>query len=297
MDISIYAEILNIVLPVFLVIGTGYLFSNYKKIDLKSINDLVVYITTPCLVVTSLSSFPIDITIAGKIFLIAGAVLTVSLIIGLLITKLTNLPYEVYVPPLLFGNTGSMGLSLAFFAFGHAGFNVAIICFVSVTILHYSIGVVILSPRKSPVEIFKLPLIYAAFIGLLISVFEYKMPMSIDRSVELLGDISIPAMMFSLGYKLSELRITTVMVSFLFGSLKIILGFCAGVLFVEIFQLEGITAGVVILQCSMPPAVFNFILADKYNRDSKTVASIIMAGTVLSIIAIPLVLTYLLHYR
>jgi len=297
MEISIYAEILNIVLPVFLVILTGYLFSKYKKIDLKSINDLIVYITTPCLVVNSLSSFPIDLTIAGKIFLIAGSVLTVSMIIGIFITKLTKLPYEVFIPPVLFGNTGSMGLSLAFFAFGYTGFNIAIICFVAVTILHYSIGVLILSPHKNLTEIFKLPLIYSVIIGLLISIFEYNMPTSIDRSIELLGDISIPAMMFSLGYKLSELQITTAKISPVFGFLKIFMGFCAGILFVEVFQLEGVAASVVILQSSMPPAVFNFILAEKYDRDSKTVASIIMSGTVLSIITVPLVLTYLLHYR
>lgn len=155
-------------------------------------------------------------------------------------------------------------------------------------------GIVILNPRKNPLEIFRLPLIYSVVIGLLISISEYNMPSPVARAVDLLADISVPAMIFALGYKLSELQITTVMTSFLFGGLRILLGFCLGVVFVKVFQLEGIVASVMILQSSMPPAVFNFILAEKYDKDSKTVASIIMAGTVLSMLAVPLVLAYLL---
>jgi len=273
----------------------GYLFSKYKKIDLKSVNELVIYITTPCLIVSSLSKFPIDLTVAGKIFLAMAAVLAVSIVVGTIITKLLKLPYEVYLPPLLFANTGNMGLPLTLFAFGQIGFNIGIICVVAMTILHYSIGIVILSSYKKPMEILRLPLIYSTIIGVVISAVEYEIPLPIGRSIELLGDISIPAMMFALGYKLSELKLTRIWLSFLFGALRMFLGFFLGVFFVKVFNLEGVAAKVMILESSMPPAVFNFVLAEKYNQDSKTVASIITAGTILSVIIIPLVLTYLLE--
>ncbi len=189
-----------------------------------------------------------------------------------------------------------MGLPLCLFAFGQTGFNLGIICFVVMTILHYTIGIVILSSYKKPLEVFRLPLIYSTIIGLFISVVEYEIPLPIGRSIELLGDISIPAMMFALGYKLSELKLTKVWLSFLFGSLRIFLGVLLGIFFVKIFNLHGVTAKVLILQASMPPAVFNFVLAEKYKRDSETVASIIIAGTIISIITIPLILTYLLEF-
>lgn len=225
-----------------------------------------------------------------------ASVLIVSMIIVLFITKLLKLPYEVYLPPVLFANTGNMGLPLTLFAFGQMGFNIGILCVVAMTILHYSVGIFILNSYKKPVEIFRLPLIYSTIIGVVISAVEYELPIPIGRSIELLGDISIPAMMFALGYKLSELKLTKIWVSFLFGALRMLLGFFLGVFFVKVFQLEGIAAKVMILESSMPPAVFNFVLAEKYNQDSKTVASIITAGTILSVIVIPLVLTYLLEY-
>ena len=74
-----------------------------------------------------------------------------------------------------------------------------------------------------------------------------------------------------------------------------LVGVMAGVLVVWIFNLSGVVAQVVILQSAMPPAVFNFVLAEKYNQDSKTVASIILAGTILSIITTPVILAFLMN--
>lgn len=293
-DGSIFSEITNIVLPVFIIIGVGYFFSRYKKIDLRSINEVVLYITTPCLIVSSLSKFPIDLTIAGKTFLSIAAVVFLSMVIGLLIIKLLNLQYRVYLPPILFANTGNMGLPLVYFAFGQIGFNVGILCMVAMTILHYSLGVVILSSYRKPLEVFRLPLIYSTVIGILISVINYDMPVVLDRSIELLGEITIPAMIFSLGYKLSELRLSKIWLSFLFGILRIALGVLFGIFFADFFELDGVAAKVVILECSMPPAVFNFVLAEKYKQDSETVASIIMAGTIVSLFVIPFLISYLL---
>ncbi len=173
---------------------------------------------------------------------------------------------------------------------------IAILPRLSVGGMHYTLGILILSSYKKPLEVFRLPLIYATIIGLVISAVEYEIPITIGRSIELLGDISIPAMMFALGYKLSELKLTKIWLSFLFGSMRIFLGFFLGIFFVRLFRLEGISAMVMILQSSMPPAVFNFVLAEKYKKDSETVASIIMAGTIVSLITIPLILTYLLDF-
>ena len=216
------------------------------------------------------------------------------MVIGLAIIKFLKLNYRVYLPPVMFANTGNMGLPLVYFAFGQEGFNIGILCMVSMTILHYSLGIVMLSSYKKPLEVFRLPLIYSTFIGILISVINYDMPIVLDRSIELLGEITIPAMIFSLGYKLSELKISKVWLSFLFGTLRMAVGITFGIFFAELFNLDGLAAKVVILECSMPPAVFNFVLAEKYRQDSETVASIIFAGTIVSLFVIPVLISYLL---
>ncbi len=295
MTLSSIPELANIVLPAFLVIAAGFLFSRTKKIDISSINDLVVYVTTPCLIISSLSDFTMDPSVTAKLFVSISAVIFVTIIIGGALTKALRLDSRVYLPPVVFANTGNLGLPLCLFAFGQYGFNIAILCVVSTMLLHYTVGILILGSGKDLHEIFKLPLIYATVAGIIINSVGFEIPVVIERPVTLLGEITIPAMLFSLGYKLSEMRLSRLWISFLFGSARIFLGVIFGALFVNLFGLKGIEAKVVILECAMPPAVFNFVLAEKYGRDSETVASIIVAGTAVSLLVLPFVISYLVN--
>ncbi len=283
------------VLPVFLIAALGYIFGKRKKIDLSSVNEFVIYLATPALVISSLSHDKIELSLAATVFAAVCIIVGITSVIGYLTIKKMGLPIKVYLSPILFANTGNMGLPLILFAFGETGFYIGILYMVSTTVLHYSVGIMILNYDKSPLEILKLPLIYSAVLGLLISVAEIQVPIAIDRAVHLLGEASIPTMIFALGYKLSEVRLNQVGRSFLFGGMRVLVGVMAGALVVWLFKLEGMVAQVIILQSAMPPAVFNFVLAEKYNQDSKTVASIILAGTIISIITTPIILAFLMN--
>lgn len=282
-------------LPVFLIAGIGYLFGRHKKISLSSVNDFVIYLATPALILSSLSKDPIDINIAGKVFVSVCLIIGGSLIIGVIVIRALKIPIKVYLPPVLFANTGNMGLPLVLFAFGETGFNVAILYMVSTIMFHYTLGILILNYDQRPLEIFKLPLVYSAIAGVLLSVSGLTLPTPVFRAVNLLGEASIPTMIFALGYKLSEVSLNDVNKSFLIGAMRIFFGVSLGVLAVSLFKLEGVAAKVVILESAMPPAIFNFVLAEKYNQDSQAVASIILAGTLVSILTTPAVIAFLIN--
>ncbi|MGD9653162.1 MAG: AEC family transporter [Candidatus Dadabacteria bacterium] len=286
---------MNVVLPVFLITAVGYIFGKKRKINLSAINDFVIYLATPALIISSLSEDPIDLAIAGKVFLSVCIVIGISLVLGLIVIRAMKLHVKVYLPPVLFANTGNMGLPLVLFAFGEAGFNVAILYMVSTTVIHYTLGIYILSYDESPFEVLKLPLVYSAVAGVLLSISGWELPVAIFRSVHLLGEASIPVMIFALGYKLSEVAIKDVGKSFMAGGMRILFGVILGVLSVRLLHLEGVEASVVILLAAMPPAVFNFVLADRYNQDSETVASIILAGTLISAVTTPVIIAFLLN--
>ena len=271
----------------------GFLFGKIKKIDLMPINEFVIYVATPCLMISALSRSPIDLTIAAKVCIAVLIVSGGSLIIGYFTIRFMGLAQRVYLPPVAFANTGNMGLPLVLFAFGPEGFNVGIIYMVATTVVQYTAGVSILSYKESRWEVFKLPLIYSAGLGVWLSVSGWQMPLPVDRAVDLLGQATIPTMIFALGYKLSEINLQDIGKSFFFGGLRIVGGFGLGVLAAFVLGLNGLSARVVMLDAAMPPAVFNFVLAEKYGQNSKIVASIIMAGTVLSAITTPIVLALL----
>jgi malate permease and related proteins len=281
-------------LPVFILSFLGLVFGKFRKIDLSSISEYIIYVATPCLILSSLSKKHIDIVIAGNVLVSVCLIMLFSSVIAMVIIKKLDLHYQTYLPPVLFANTGNMGLPIVYYAFGDEGLTIAILYMVSTTILHYSAGIMIFNLKRSPFELLKLPLIYSAVLGLVISVSGIKLPLSIDRAVTLAGEASIPTMIFALGYKLADLKITNIPLSLLFGSLRIFLGAIFALLVVHLLGIKDLVANVIILQATMPPAVFNFVLAAKYNLNSQIVASVILAGTLISIITLPLIIAYLI---
>ena len=73
-----------------------------------------------------------------------------------------------------------------------------------------------------------------------------------------------------------------------------IMGFSVGLLVSYLFGLEGVARGVVILECSMPAAVFNYMLAMRYQNSPDEVAGLVVTSTLLSFAALPLLLIFVL---
>jgi malate permease and related proteins len=159
---------LSAVIPVFFLVGLGFIFARWKKISLGSITEIIVYLGTPSLVLTSLASKPLY---AGDVIIIFCGILAVYAGVGFLIWLyflVFGFHSRGFVLPVLFMNAGNMGIPLAFFAFGQAGMQRATLIFVIATCLQYSIGLYILNGRSNWLETFRLPLLYAALMGILI---------------------------------------------------------------------------------------------------------------------------------
>jgi predicted permease len=196
--------------------------------------------------------------------------------------------------PVLFMNAGNMGIPLSLFAFGEPGLQRGTLFYVISTLLHYSLGLYILSGRGSAGEIFRLPLIYAAVGGLLFNVAEIQIPEPIFQPLSLLGLSVIPLMLVSLGYRLYSLRSLAWGHSFAGAIIRVVGGFASAYLLVTLLGIEGINRQVILLYGSLPSAVINFMLTEKYSRDPELAASIILFSTVLSLYSVPLVLWFIL---
>ena len=57
-----------------------------------------------------------------------------------IVVKLLKLDLQTYLAPLIFGNTGNLGLPLALFAFGDVGLGYAVVVFAVMAILSFTIG-------------------------------------------------------------------------------------------------------------------------------------------------------------
>jgi hypothetical protein len=285
---------LSPVLQVFFLIAAGFVFAHWKKISLSSVTELIVYLGTPSLVFSSLASKPLY---AGDIAVLLSGILLIFAGVGLLIRLyflLFHFTSRGFALPSLFMNAGNMGIPLALFAFGQAGMQRATLLFVMITFLQYSLGIYILNGRGNWTEIFRLPLIYATLAGLAFNLLQIKLPELLLQPISMLGQATIPFMLISLGYRLHQVE-SLQWGHALGGALvRIVGGFTAANLAVYLIGAQGVNRQVLLLYGALPAAVINFVLTEKYRQDPGLAASIVVIGTFISLLTIPVVLWLIL---
>jgi predicted permease len=285
---------LSPVVPVFFLIALGFTFARWKKINLASLTEIIVYLGTPSLVFTSLAGKPLY---AGEVVILLCGIVTIYAVVALLI-KLYFVVFSFhsrgFALPVLFMNAGNMGIPLALFAFGHAGVQRASLIFVIVTCLQYSLGLYILNGRGNWIETLRLPLIYAALAGLALNLLGTQIPELLMQPVSMLGQATIPMMLISLGYRLHEVE--SVQWGHALGGalLRLVGGFVAAVLSVTLIGAEGVNRQVLLLYGCLPSAVVNFVLTEKYRQDPALAASIVVLSTLISVLTIPLLFWWIL---
>jgi len=284
---------LSAVVPVFVLTAAGYIFARYRKISLEPITEYVVYLGAPALVFTSLATKPLY---AADIAVVTAAALAILAFVGLLIffySLATGFASPGFTLPVLFMNAGNMGIPLTLFAFGEAGLQRGTLFYVVITLVHNTLGIYLLGGGSGAGEIFRLPLIYAAIAGLVCNIFQLKMPEPVFQSLSALGLSVIPLMLVSLGYRLYSIRSLTLGHSIAGAAIRVGGGFAAAYLFTALLGIDGVNRQVVILYGSLPSAVINFMLTEKYGRDPELAASIIFFSTVLCLVSVPFVIWFL----
>ncbi len=135
------------------------------------------------------------------------------------------------------------------------------------------------------------PAIYAAVFGLLLLTTGNTLPLWLGNTVELLAGVAIPLMIIAMGHALGTFTVRRFGISLGMSVLRLVIGFAAGLLLVELLNLEGIMRGVMIIQAAMPVAVFNYLLAARYDRHPDDVAGAIVVSTLISFISLPFLLS------
>jgi predicted permease len=285
---------LSPVVPVFLLVAAGFLFARWKKINLTSVTEIIVYLGTPSLVFSSLASRPL---FAADLAALFAGILLIFAGVGLLIRlyfSIFRFASRGFVMPVLFMNAGNMGIPLALFAFGQPGLQRATLMFVILTLLQYSLGIYILNGRGNWTEIFRLPLIYAAGLGLLFNLAQIRIPELLFQPVAMLGQSTIPIMLISLGYRLRQVESLKWGHALGGALLRIIGGFVAANIAAWSIGADGVNRQVLLLYGALPAAVVNFVLTEKYGQDPALAASIVVISTLISVFTIPIVFWFIL---
>jgi len=291
----VLAEIVAIVVPVYACAAIGFLWvRSGRPFDTAFMSELVMFVGAPCLVFSSLVSQSIDPAVLADML---GAVVLSLFGLGAvaaLVLHLAGLPLRTYLAPMTFGNAGNMGLPLCYFAFGDAGLALGVCYFVVGALLHFTVGQAIWSGRASFGELFRSPLVWSVAFALAVLALDVTVPRWLLRTTTLLGDFTIPIMQLTLGVSLAGLRVAHVQRSLGLSALKILGGAAVGFGVGYGLGLEPLARGVLVLQCAMPVAVFNYMFAVRFDRSPTEVASVIVVSTLIALVTTPILIAQLL---
>lgn len=289
-------SILNVVLPTFVAILIGFLFGRIKKTDISAVVDIAIYIAAPALAFTSMFEKQIILNDALKIWASALMIMFGCGIIAWIVFTIMKQKHSGLYLPISAMNTVNIPFPIIYLAFGNEGLFAATLFYIPNALLIYSIGVYIASKKhwkESVKEVLKVPLIYAALLGLSLNLLRIEVPQLMLGSLEFIGMMGIPLILLILGHNLSKVKITSYPTTFLASFLRMGIGLLLGLLAVNIFSLTGILRSVVILDSAMPAAVFASVLAARYKNEADLVSSVVFVTTIISLAVIPLLLMFL----
>lgn len=291
---ALVTQIISIMFPIVAIVTVGAVMGRASKLKMRTANHLNLDVFVPALVFSSFSdkafslSPHISLALAGlTIVLLAG-------LIALIIAKTTNYSFRTIAPPMMFHNAGNVGLPIMSLAFGKPGLVTGLVLFLVGNLTHYGLGTYILSTGQGIKILLRQTVIWAAIIALAINVSPIEIPTSVMLPITMLGQIAIPLMLFSLGVRIASIDLQEWKIGLLFAVLTPVVGFCLAFILVILFEFTAIQAGSLLLFGTLPPAVMNFLFAERFNQEPQSVASIVLLGNLFAMITLPLALAYVL---
>lgn len=290
-----FTQLLSILAPVYVCVGLGYGWIRMgRRFDTRLITELIAQIGAPCLIFSSLARLEVargDLLEMAWATVLATAGFTIG---GWLLLAAFGLRRTTWLAPIVFGNTGNMGLPICLFAFGEEGLALGVCFFATAALLNFTVGQWMWSGRTSLRLLLTTPLTWSVGLAAVVLWFEVPVPLWIERSTTLLGSFTIPLMAFTLGVTLGQLRLAHLARSIQVALARLVLILAVGLLVAWMLGLSGVARGVFLIDCAMPPAVINYLLAEKYDRQPVEVAGLVVVATLIGLVTLPFILAWVL---
>ncbi len=287
--------VLNITAPVFLLAIVGIIWVKVGfEYQVQFVTRLAMTLSVPCLIFVALMEAEIEPTALANLSLAALAAYVIVTAILFVVVKVGRLDVRTFLAPLIFGNTGNLGLPLAFFAFGDVGLSYAVVIFAVMAIMSFTFGIWLVAGAGSGGKVLKEPLVGATILGALFLWQGWETPEFLTNALRLIGQMAIPLMLITLGVAIARLEIKGMVQAVVLSLVKVAVCVAAAWLAGVWFDLEPIATAILILQVATPVAVTSYLLAEKYGTDPQPVAGLVVVSTLLSVLALPLILSFVI---
>lgn len=285
-------RLLEILFPVFAIVVLGAWMGRRHTPDMRAANQLNLDVFIPALVFSALANRSYELAHFSSLALAATVIVLGGGLLALPVCRWCGIDPKTLAPTQMFNNCGNLGLPVAVLAFGPDALAPAVVMFLVSMLLHASLGAWLLDHQARWQTLWRTPIVGAAVLGLMISVGELPLWPPVLTMTRMLGDVSVPIALFSLGVRLADTQVTDWRLAMLAGVLRPVTGIGLGLLMIALLAIPPREASQLLLFGALPPAVMNYVFAERYRQEPERVASIVMVGNLLSLLILPLVLAW-----
>ena len=286
-----------LILPNFVLIVAGLALArrfDYGRDFWSGLEKLVYYVLFPALLFRSLALAKIDFVQTGWIVAAACAFTIAGFALSLLAKPLFRLEQQLHATGSQCGyrfNT-YIGLAIAGSLFGTDGVALAALLLgVMIPLTNFG-AVAVLASRSERgflTELAQHPLVVSSLAGFAWNLAGLPLPGFADQTLALLGQTALPAGLLSVGAAMRIERGQGPLGAHLWWlAVKLVAVPAMAWGIARALGLHGLEAKVLVLCAALPTATNAYILAVRMTGDGRAVATQVTAGTVLSMVTIPL---------
>lgn len=280
----------DILSPLVLLIVGGFLMASLLPLSEDTLVRVVSDFFMPLLIFHAVYLS----TVSGEEIFSLGA--AVAVVTGLLFLTaagyavLTGVDRRGFSLPVLFMNSGFLGIPLMQLWGGDRAMNLIIIYDQVSTIFLFTLGIFMAAggmSSRSLRGVATSPMLWALIAGFLLRFAGVPLPAPLLDSFGFAGAAAPPVAAFALGASLAHQRVRIDLHIVAGVLVRFLGGLAAGLLAARLLGLEGMTRTVVIVSSGLPAAVMSYVLPVRFGTDASHARTVVVVSTFLSFLWIP----------
>ncbi len=278
---------LKVILPIFVVGGSGYAVAKVFGGDLRSFSKIVMWIFSSVLTFTFVNEHVPKWTDISRFFVAFMLIFALNYTVYRVLIKSPN--SDLFFLGAIFGNTGYMGYPVLQMAFGEEAVGYGVLYSVISISVVSTLGVALMSRnfKESMRNLLNLPFIYALILALILGysgVCWKDFPEPFYSSLAMLKRAGIPVIIVFMGASMVEIEWKMENVRFisLTSLYRLVVVPLMALILSTAFGFEGLFKRVFVVESAMPVAMNSVVIASELRKNPEIMSSIVSLSTLLS---------------
>lgn len=283
---------LDVVAPVFAIVALGWALGPRLALEARTVSRAAYYVFVPAFTFDVIARSDVPVGNAARMVAFAVVAHAAFALVGFGVARALRRSPEVtaaYVMLAVFGNVGNFGLALVQFRFGEGALAPATIYYIAILVTSFVVCVGaaawVRGGHLSAIgSVLRTPALWVVPPAMLVAGGVVGLPLSVSRSVGLLGSAMIPTMLLALGLQLAEagrLRVTPDVV--VVTALRLVAAPLVAAAIVGSFRLGDLERATGILQSGTPAAILVAIIAAEHDIAPPFVTTAVIFSTICSL--------------